>query len=134
MKYEKKIFLSLFWVILGAALILCSFTGILRGDTWEGIGYGWLACGIVQIIKQLRYRKDKNYREKYDVEVNDERNKYIAMKAWAWAGYGFVLIACLASIVLLLIGQGPFAQITNGAVCLIIVLYWVSYLCLKKKY
>lgn len=134
MKYEKRIFLSLFWIVLGFALILCGITGIMHNDLWMGIGCGWLACGFVQMIRHLRYRTDKDYREKYNIEVNDERNKYIAMKSWAWAGYGFVLITSIVSIVFLIVGKNEFLRITSMGICLIIVLYWVSYIYLKRKY
>lgn len=134
MKYENKIYLSLLWIFLGLALIVCSAAGILRNDMWEGIGYGWLACGIFQTVKQIRYRRDKNYRERYDIALCDERNKFISLKAWAWAGYGFVLAAGAAAVVCLCMGMRESARIASGALCLIICLYWISYIILKKKY
>ncbi len=133
MKYEKRIYLSLFWIVLGLALIICRLIGVLQSDIWQGLGFGWLACGIVQTLRQFRYRTDKDYREKFDIELIDERNRYIATKAWSWAGYGFVLIAGIASIVFLIFRQQLIAQITCYSICLIVFLYWISYLCLKKK-
>lgn len=134
MKYENKIYVSLLWIILGLALVICNAFGLLQNDMWAGIGYGWLGCGFFQVLKQLRYRKDKTYREQYDIAVSDERNRFIAAKAWAWAGYGFVLIAGVTTLICLIIGQKAAAQITCGSMCLIVFLYWVSYLYLKRKY
>ena len=99
-----------------------------------GMGGGWLICGILQLIRHIRYIKDKNYRENFDIETNDERNKYISSKAWSWAGYGFVLISGIASIVLLIANQRVFASVTSGSICLVITLYWISYLYLKRNY
>lgn len=134
MKYEKRIFLSLLWIVLGIVLILCGFAKVFDSDICIGMGGGWLICGILQLIRHIRYIKDKNYRENFDIETNDERNKYISSKAWSWAGYGFVLISGIASIVLLIANQRVFASVTSGSICLVITLYWISYLYLKRKY
>lgn len=134
MKYGKKIYLSMFWVVLGAILVGVSFAGIID-YYWNGFGCGILAVGAIQIIRQLRYHKDEEYREKVDVELNDERNKYISMKAWSWAGYLFVMIMAVGTIVSRILGwDAIITQAASLSVCLIMVLYWISYMVLKKKY
>ena len=82
MKYEKRIFISIFWIILGLILIVCGFTNTL--DTfWQGMGFAFLIIGILQTIRQIKYRKDNLYRENFDTEMNDERNRFIAGRmAW----------------------------------------------------
>lgn len=134
MKYEKKIYLSFLWILLGFVLIICRAAGILQNDMWQGIGYGWLACGIVQTVKQIRYRKDKDYREKYDIAQCDERNKFISQKAWALAGYGFVLAAGAVAVICLCMGKRELASIASYGLCLIVFLYWISYVILRKRY
>ena len=132
MKYEKKIYISIMWVVLGLVIVLCGTFGLLKNDMWTGIGYGWLACGILQIIRQMRYRNDAQYREKFDIEIKDERNRYISVKAWSWAGYGFVLVSAFALVVMAAAGKNEFVPIIGMGVCLIIVLYWIAYMYLKK--
>ena len=77
---------------------------------------------------------NSEYRENYDIQATDERNKYIASKAWAWAGYWYVLIGALGTIVFKLLGREDLMMFCSFSVCLIMVLYWLSWLCLKKKY
>lgn len=134
MKYENKIYISLLWLIMGALLIICRFLNILQSDMWSGIGFGWLACGLMQTAKQLQYMKDEKFREDIDTAINDERNKFLASKAWAWAGYGYVLIACITSVICLILGQVFVSQIISFGICLIIFLYWISYMLLKKRF
>ena len=134
MKYGKKIYLSMFWVVLGIILVGFSFVGYID-QYWNGFGCGILAVGAIQIIRQLRYHKDEEYREKVDVELNDERNKYISMKAWSWAGYLFVMIMAVGTVVSRILEWDEIiTQTTSLSVCLIMVLYWISYMVLKKKY
>ena len=134
MKYEKKIYLSFVWIVFGLILVLCHTFGVLKEDIYEGIGYGWLGCGIIQAVRQLRYRCDKKYREDCDIALSDERNRFISSKAWAWAGYGFVLITAAAAIICSAAGQPDTARIAVGGICLIISLYCIAYLFLKIKY
>lgn len=133
MKYEKKIYWSIAWIILGAVLIVLSAFGVLD-EFWNGAGSGLVVVSIIQLIRQMRYRKDKEYREKVDVEINDERNKYISTKAWAWAGYLFVLIMAVGSLVLRALGYDEISIFASSSVCILIVLYWGSYMILRKKY
>ena len=38
------------------------------------------------------FSKNEAYREKIEIEEKDERNHFIRNKAWAWAGYLYVMI------------------------------------------
>lgn len=133
MKYNKKIYLSMFWFVLGVVLVGCSFAGFID-QFWNGFGSGLVGVGVIQIIRQMRYRKDGEYREKVDIEVNDERNRFIANKAWAWAGYLFVMTMAVGTIISKILGYDEVTKLTSFSVCFILVLYWGSYMCLRRKY
>jgi len=125
--------LSIVWIILGIGLWTAVYVTEL--DTfWSGLGTGFIFVGILQLIRWRRYNHNAEYREKMDVEAKDERNRFLAGKAWAWAGYIFVLICAAACIVLRIVGQELLSLAASGAMCLILVLYWVSYFILKRKF
>ena len=46
----------------------------------------------------------------------------------------FVLIAAVCTIVFKVIGQELLSQVTGLGLCLIVTLYWISFLILRKKY
>ncbi len=133
MKYDRRMYLSLFWLLLGAVLVVCSMTGVID-SYWSGMGGGFAGVGIAQLIRHIRYRKNEEYREKVDVETNDERNRFLAGKAWAWAGYLFVLVSGVATIALKVLGQDQWSLAASCALCLLLVLYWIAYFVLKRKY
>lgn len=133
MKYDRRMYLSLFWLLLGAVLVVCSMTEVID-SYWSGMGGGFAGVGIAQLIRHIRYRKNEEYREKVDVETNDERNRFLAGKAWAWAGYLFVMVSGVATIALKVMGQDQWSLAASCALCLLLVLYWGSYLVLKRKY
>jgi uncharacterized membrane protein len=82
----------------------------------------------------IKLEKDAEYRENYEIEVNDERNRYLRMKAWSWAGYMFVLIAAVATIVLAVADKKELMMMASSGVCIMILLYWISYMIVRKKY
>lgn len=133
MKYSRKILVSLFWVVLGVVLVGCCMAGVLE-EFWNGMGIAFLVVGSMQVIRQIKYRANRDYRETVDIELNDERNRYISSKAWAWAGYLFVLVAAVGSIVFKVVGKEELMMLSAGSVSILMLFYWVSYMCLKRKY
>ncbi len=133
MKCAKRMYLSVFWIVLGVVLTALAVAEVLD-EFWCGMGCAFIAVGVLQLIRQIRYKKNENYREKVDIENGDERNRFIANKAWSWAGYLYVIIAAVATIALRIAGLDDYSTLVSGSMCLILVLYWGSYLYLKKKY
>ena len=52
----------------------------------------------------------------------------------SWAGYLFMMLAAVSSIVFKIMGREDLMMFCSGCVCLVLVLYWLSYVVLKKKY
>ena len=128
-----RFLLSFFWILLGTALCICNAAGLIE-DFWFSMGFALVLVGILQVIRQIRYRTNEEYREKFDTESNDERNRFLANKAWAWAGYLFVLTGGIGTIVFKLLGREDLMMMASGGVCLMICFYWISFLVLRKKY
>ena len=103
-------------------------------EFWSGFGSSLFVVGILLLIRQVRYRTNEEYKETVDTAIADERNNFLRMKAWSWAGYLFVMIAACATIMLKLAGKEDLMMISSGSICLVMVLYWISYMVLKKKY
>ena len=130
---KRRIIPLIIYMVLGLVLFGLACVEIVD-PFWSGMGGGLLAVGLVRTIQLIRLQKDDAYREKTETEIKDERNRFLRNKAWAWAGYLFILIAAVAVIVLRVMGQELLSYAASVAVCLMLVLYWVSYLVLRKKY
>ena len=133
MNTTKRLILNTFWLLLGGILLVLSLRGVID-EMYIGFGAGLIACGAIMLLRYARYQKDAGYQKKIDTALNDERNHYLRMKAWSSAGYLFVIIAALATIVCMVLKQSLLMQLCSGALCLIVVLYWISYLFLRRKY
>ena len=130
---KERLIASIVEIIVGAALFICSVFGVVD-EFWSGMGTSLFIIGVIFLIRNIKYKTNEEYREKIDIESNDERNKYISLKAWAWAGYLFVMLGAVGTIVFKLIGKEDLMMMASLSVCLIMVFYWISYTFLKKKY
>ena len=133
MKNGRKLLSPVIEIVLGAALIIVSKLFDLD-SVWLGMGSALIAVGTLQLLNLMRYREDAEYREKVDTEAHDERNAFIRSKAWVWAGTGFVIVGGVLTVVFLLLGKQELSTFPGFAVSILVLLYWLSYLILNKKY
>ena len=130
---KKDIIFGVIWLLSGIVLTVLSCLETLD-EFWSGMGSALLVIGVVRLLRSYRLSKSETYREAREVAETDERFRFIRNKAWAWAGYLFIIICALGAIVLRLLGQELLSLAASGAVCLMLVLFWVSFFVLKKKY
>ena len=133
MKQNRRGIPCIIYILFGVVLLVLGMLELVD-SFWSGMGGALIAVGVVRGIHILRYGKDESYRENMEIEMKDERNQFIRNKAWAWAGYWFVLVAAISTIALKLLGQDLLSVAAGFAVCILTLLYWISYLVLKKKY
>lgn len=131
---NRKLALSIFWVVLGAVLIGLSVAEIIDPTLYSAMGAALAVIGVLQIRRNLKYRKDPEYREKIDIEMGDERLTNLRMRSWAWTGYATVLAAAVGSLIAMALGQEVVQTVLGYTVCFVLVVYWISYLILNKKY
>ena len=130
---NKRLLLSIFWIVLGIVILIMAMTEKLDA-VYGGMGGALIAVGAMQVMRNLRYRNNPEYREKIDIESNDERNRYIRMKAWSYTGYITILGLCAAGIVFYYVmGNKELGQPMMMTVCFMLVVYWISYYILSKK-
>ena len=134
MNYIKSMIVYGVLILLGVVLMHLGVVDIANVNWWMGMGSAMIAVAAIRLIRTYRFQKDEAYREKMEIETGDERNRFIRGKAWAWTGYLFFLVANIAVIVLKVMDQDLLALAAGCAVCLMLVMYWIFYLVLKKKY
>ena len=131
---NRRLALSIFWVLLGVTLLVLSITEVLDSSMYAGMGSVLIVVGGLQIIRNIRYRKDAAYQEKVDTETSDERNRFLSMKSWSWTGYVVVLAEAIGVVAAMILGKHTVQLVLSYSVCLVLVIYWVAYVILSKKY
>ena len=130
---DKKNIYPVVLLIAGFALACLGFVEIVD-EFWSGMGSALAIVGALRLLRFYRLKKNESYREKMETAATDERNQFIRMKAWSWAGYLFIIVSALGTIIFKILGQDLLSQVASYTVCLMLVLYWISYFVLKKKY
>ena len=130
---KKDIVFAILWLALGVVLTILSILEIVD-EFWSGVGSAFLVIGIIRLVRGYRLSRSETYREEREFAATDERNQFIRSKAWSWAGYLFVLICACATFVFRLLDQELLCIASGGAVCLMVVLYWICFFVLRKKY
>lgn len=133
MKNNRRIILSIIYLVLGVVLNVLSYAGILD-QFWSGMGTGLIFVGVLQIVRYVKYKTNVEYKEKVDTALTDERNRFISNKAWAWSSYIFVIICAIATIVLKIMGYDDYSMLTSMCLCVVLILYWIAYMILRRKY
>ena len=133
MRNDRRVIAAICYIVLGAVLLVLGMMEMVD-EFWSGMGGALIAVGVVRMVQFFRYRNNEEYREKAEIAAKDERNHYIRNKAWAWSGYLFMLIAAVATIAFRVAGQDTLSFAASMAICLLLVLYWVSFLVLSRKY
>ena len=129
-----RLALNIFWIILGAVLVALGVLEIVDSPMFSGMGGGLMAVGMLQAARNIKYRKDPEYRAKADIEMNDERNSFLRAKSWTWTGYIVVLTESIGIAAAMALGQEELSRILSFSVCLIVGVYWITYMILNKKY
>ena len=133
MNNRKRMIVSACGIVLGIALMGAHAAGLLD-DYWSGMGMALFVVSILQMLRWIRYETNKDYKVRMDVEAKDERNRFIAGQAWAWAGSSYVIIATAASMLYRLSGDDLMTQMAARSACLVMLLYCGSYFILRRKY
>lgn len=133
MNSKKNIICYTLYVCIGLLLVILSFAGKVD-EFWNGMGSALIIIGGVRLLRTYRLQKNETYREKIEIGINDERNRFVRGKAWAWAGYFFILISGISVIIFKVVGQELLCLAASGALCLMLFLYWCAYWILQKKY
>lgn len=132
MKKYKNIILNAFYIILGTVLLVLACLNIIN-NIFAGFGGGLIGVGALLLIKAIKYHTNKEYKDKIDVENSDERNRFISMKAWSFAGYAFVIICAALMVVFLIINKLLIVQLLSGAICTLILLYILFYYIIRSR-
>ena len=137
MKANRKVILraalAALYFIIGASIgIYSEFATI--DSFWSSMGAALVVVGALQMFRIIRYNTSPKYKEATDTAIADERNRFIRNKAWAWVGYVYIMAAAVATIVFQILGEETLMFFCSGSVCLLLVIYWISYFILNKKY
>ena len=130
---KKHLAVHIIEILAGVILLGLGIAGKVD-EFWSGMGGALIGVGAMRMTQIIRYQKDEEYRENKETQRNDERNQFLHMKAWQLTGFWFVMIAAIATFAFKFAGKEDLMMLSSGSVCTMMVMYWIFYLYLRKKY
>jgi hypothetical protein len=138
MDFKKKmiirIILAAGFILFGIELIYVNLKGLATNSIIPEIGAVYILCGIVRLIQYLMVIKNDKKFEKRRIEENDERNIMIRMKAQSATFVIYVILSTVAMILLYLADKEFVAQIISYTICAFVLIYFVCYHIVKRRY
>ena len=133
-KLKKRILTARIFLIAGPLLMAVSIWQNLDNEFFFAWGTALMVIGIVRLRQYRKLMASPEAMRAQEVAETDERNVMLANKAKSYAFFWYVLICSVAVIVLEFMNQVQIATSLAFSVCFLILLYWVCYYVLRRKY
>ena len=137
MEFKKKLkirmFVGIALIVLGVAMIVIFNVIKPRNEFLSSFGFAFAVVGVVRLRNYLIITKSEERIKAQEISENDERNIAIANKAKSITFTIFVMVACFGVVVLQLLEKTHMALLLSGALCLLLVVYWITYWIVYKK-
>ncbi len=132
-KLRIRLYVALSYIVLGIAMFVI-FNIIKTGTPFlSSWGFALFVIGVARTRNYFIITKSEQNIKRQEIAESDERNIYVANKAKSFSFSCYVLIACLSVIILQLFNKTELAYLISISVCVLLVLYWVSYFVIRKK-
>ena len=137
MEFKKKLnirlYLAIAYVLIGVATIISAFITKTSNEFFSSFGFALVVIGIVRIRNYFIITKSEDNLKKQQIRESDERNISISTKAKSFSFNLYIILSGIVVIVLQCLKETQLATIIGGAVCVLILIYWISYWIINKK-
>lgn len=131
-RMKIRLWTNIIYIVLGVAMIAAGFITKTDNEFVSSFGLTLTVVGLALIKKNIITSEEKLKRR--EIAENDERNIAIVHKARSWAFSFYVILGCLAVIVLSLLSLQDIASWIGVGVFSLIAIYWICYFVVRRKY
>lgn len=132
-KLKMRFYFALSYIIIGLALIIVSIVTEDANEFLSSFGAALLVIGIARVRNHFIITKNEQSIKKQEIIESDERNIAISNRAKNFSFNLYVILAGITVIVLQILKISELATIIGLTVCVLILIYWVSYFIIRKK-
>ncbi|MGN1092532.1 MAG: hypothetical protein ACI4RS_02645 [Monoglobaceae bacterium] len=137
MEFKKKLRIRLYsaigCVVIGVLMIIISNFTQSDNSFLSSFGLIYAVCGIVRIRRYFLITRNDETIEKQRIVESDERNIAISNKAKNIAFSVYIIITCIAVIVLQFLNKQELVTILSTSICVLVFVYWISYWIINKR-
>ena len=133
-KMKQRLWIAISYIALGLILVTADAVNHFENYFFSSFGLALVIMGILRIIRHRKIMRDDQSLRKQELAESDERIRMIAERARSWVFSLSVTGAGLLVIVLNILGHHDAALPFAWYVCGMVVLYWICYSVIDKKY
>ncbi|MBE6573711.1 MAG: hypothetical protein E7652_04885 [Ruminococcaceae bacterium] len=132
-KLRTRLYNGILYILLGAVMIAGAFIIKTENDFVSSFGFALIVVGIVRIRNYIIITRSEERIRKQEIAETDERNIAIIHKARSITFSIYILLLCVAVIVLSFLKMHQIAMWLSFSVFLLILIYWISYFIIRKR-
>lgn len=137
MEFKKKLRIRLYSAIgcvaIGVLMIIISNFTQSDNNFLSSFGLIFAVCGVARIRLYFLITKNDETIEKQRIVESDERNIAISNKAKNIAFSVYIIVTCIAVIVLQFLNKQELVTILSTSICVLVFVYWISYWIINKR-
>lgn len=130
---RENINFAIMYIVIGIAAIISKMLHIIDNDALFDVGSAFVLIGIIQLVRNIRYKTNNEYKKKIDIQNSDERNIYIANKAWSLTGKITIILLAVASIILRIMQYETIANVLCVIFGIETTIYLITYFIISRK-
>lgn len=134
-KLQSRLHLAAAYMAIGLVLTIVAFVAKTDNDFIPFFGIGLIANAILRFRQYRRITKDESTIKQQEIAEKDERNLMLLEKARSWAFGFYIWFTGTVLIVFAILGvHETLVQMISYSICLMVLIYWICYYILKRKY
>ena len=132
-KLKIRLFIAISYIILGVFMTLAFSIIKTESSFLSSFGFALIIIGIARARNYFLITKNEETIKKQQIIETDERNIAISNKAKSVSFFIYVILSCICVIFLEILNKTELATIISGTVCVMLIIYWISYFIINKK-
>ena len=133
-KMKQRLWIAISYIALGLILVIADAVNHFENYFFFSFGFALVIMGILRIIRHLKTMRNDQSLRKQELAESDERIRMIAERARSWVFSLSVTGAGILVIALNILGYHDAALPFAWYVCGMVVLYWICFSVICKKY
>lgn len=132
-KLKTRLNIAIAYIVIGAVFTALGLTDMVSNEFFSVYGLALIVMGFARIRRYKLITRNDETIGRQRIAENDERNIAIMQKAKSVAFGITVLLAGLCVIVFEIIGRAELAYIMAAVVMVMTLIYWISYIIVRRK-
>lgn len=133
-RLKQRFLTAVSYIVIGLILLLSACLTNFENHFLTAYGIALVLMGTLRLIRHRKITASEQTIRRQELAETDERTRMIAERAKSWAFSLTILLAGIAVIVLSLLDRHEEALPFSWLVCGMVVLYWLCWYFVQKKY